>query len=122
MKANADPTNVHSKAKDHSHTLRRRNRAQVWARAGSAGQGSERARHRSTPDKASIAKASPNTPALCSESQINCGTAVTSPAKAAPAPKATMTAGNTQQISVPLLATKVSSVTPTLRRSGALAE
>ena len=68
-----------------------------------------------------MANASPKTPALCSDSQTNCGTAVINPAKAAPAPRATMTAGNTQQIKVPPLANKVRKLIPTFRRSGAFA-
>lgn len=78
-KAKSVPITVHSKANSHSTTLIRRSLAQVWASEGSAGQGSERARHRRAPDRVSITKASPNPPALCSESHINCGTAVTSP-------------------------------------------
>jgi hypothetical protein len=44
--------------------------------------------------------ATPNTNSLCSLSQMSCGTAVTSPASAAPAPSATRTAGNTQHTRV----------------------
>lgn len=50
------------------------------------------------------AAALPNTRILCSLSQMSCGTAVTRPARAAPAPSATSTAGRTQQSRVAELA------------------
>src|SRR5688572_17945535 len=98
-----------------------RRRVQARAKAGSDGHGNRRARQSSAPETPSIANARPNTPALCSDSQINCGTAVTSPAKAAPAPNATIAAGSTQHTSVPLLASNASNATPRLRFSGTCA-
>ena len=59
--------------------------------------------------------------ALCSDSQTSCGTAVTSPASAAPAPSATITAGSTQHTRVPRWRAGSARTTPRLRRSGALA-
>jgi hypothetical protein len=120
-KANAAPTKVQKSANDHITRLIRLKREHVLARAGSAGQGSRRACHSSAPDRASIPSAKPNTHSLRSDSQTNCGTADTNPAKAAPAPNDTITAGSTQQINVPPLAISVRKLTPTFLRSGAFA-
>lgn len=120
-KANSAPTVVQSSAIAHKPQLTRRSRVHAAARAGSAGHGSVRACHRIAPDSASMPNATPNTTALCSDSQISCGTAVTNPASAAPAPKATITAGSAQQIKVPPLASRVTAATPKLRRKGACA-
>ena len=50
------------------------------------------------------AVAVPNTSALPALSHISCGTALTSPARVAPAPSAASTAGSTQHTSVAALA------------------
>lgn len=66
----------------------------------------------------SSAAAVPNTSALCALSQISCGKALTNPAKAAPAPSATSTAGRTQQRSVATLDRSAVAVSAALRRNG----
>lgn len=49
----------------------------------------------------SINKLKPNTHALCSESQINCGNSPKNPATTVPRPKSTSIEGMAQQMSVP---------------------
>lgn len=49
-----------------------------------------------------------NNAVLCVENQINCGKALKNPAKAAPAPTVTNSAGKAQQIKVLLLHNNVS--------------
>ena len=81
----------------------RRVRVQAAASVGSIGQGRLRARHCIAPAMTSMKPATPNTQALCSDSQTICGNIPTKPANAAPAPKETRSAGRAQQISVPPL-------------------
>lgn len=84
-------------------------RMQAAASAGSAGQGSERARHCMNPAMASMTVAATNRLSLCSDSHTSCGTADTSDDNAAPAPSVTSKAGNAQHTSVPLLVNSDSS-------------
>lgn len=62
-----------------------------------------------TPAIASIAAATMNTASLCSESQTICGNTAITLESAAPAPKATSSAGKAQHTSVPLLVNNDSS-------------
>jgi hypothetical protein len=78
-------------------------RVHAAASAGSAGQGSERARHCITPAATSMMPAVIKSAILCSDSQTICGKVVTNPAIAAPAPMETSSAGSAQQINVPPL-------------------
>lgn len=82
------------------HQLICRSFLQAAACAGSAGQGALRFFHCKTPAVASMMPATAKTAPLCADSQISCGTVLTRPAKAAPAPKVTNRAGSAQQIKV----------------------
>jgi len=73
---------------------------QAFAIAGSEGQGALRLIYRETPDMVSITPANINSGILCADSQINCGTALTNPINAAPAPSITNKAGRAQHIKV----------------------
>src|SRR5450432_4928903 len=95
--------------------LIRRKRWQDRARAGSAGHGANRPAQRAIPPTVKNVPAIVNTRGLCSLSQISCGTAVTRPANAAPAPIATSAAGRTQQASVAELASSAPIASPVLR-------
>lgn len=90
------------------HNEFRRNVIHACANAGSAGHGKLRERHCKTPDTINIVAAVRKTPVLCSENHTICGTVAMSDDSAAPAPIATNSAGNAQQISVPPLANNVS--------------
>jgi hypothetical protein len=85
------------------------------ASAGSTGHGSRRARHKAIPLTSKKSAAAKNTAALCSLSQMSCGTALTIPASAAPAPRETRTAGSTQQTNVAELAKSAPNATATFR-------
>jgi hypothetical protein len=75
-------------------------RVQANARTGSSGQGTDRARHCIIPEVINMTVAVPNTPALYSENQANCGTKEISEDNVAPAPNVTSKAGNAQHTSV----------------------
>jgi|GEM_PF-6248805 len=77
-------------------------RAQAEAGTGSAGHGAERARQCNKPAAASIEAATPKTAPLLAESHTIRGTVDTNPDSAAPAPRATSSAGSAQQTSMPL--------------------
>src|ERR1700733_14711684 len=100
MKANAAPTAKLVAARPYRIALKRLSRRQALAASGSVGHGSERPYQSAAPLTMSNPPATPNTNGLCSLNHMSCGMAVTRPASAAPAPSATRTAGNTQQIRV----------------------
>ena len=76
---------------------------QALACCGSAGQGSDLARHCMMPASRSIKPAKANIAFLCCDTHTICGRLLTKPARVAPAPIETSSAGKAQQISVPLL-------------------
>ena len=98
--AKKPPTEKIATESPYTRTATMRVRAHAAASAGSIGHGRLRARHCRKPAMASIAPAPRNIPSLCSDSQINCGTAENTEDKAAPAPTVTSSAGNAQQTKV----------------------
>jgi len=85
-----------------------RSRAQIFAWAGSAGQGILRVRYLTPQARQSKIKEPPKTNALRSESQMSCGTFEVSEESAAPIPSVIITAGRVQQIKVERLVNSAS--------------
>lgn len=88
--------------------LIKRRRLQAFACMGSAGQGALRAPHCMNADATRSNPAIANTISLFSEKVTSQGAAETRPAKVAPIPSVTKSAGRAQQISVPKLVKRLS--------------
>lgn len=75
---------------------------QAFLKAGSIGHGAFLFLHNKRPLKASIVPAKIKTSDLCSETQINPGIFDVKPARTAPMPRLTKSAGSAQQSKVPV--------------------